>query len=450
MATPIESRVAPLETYRWAKEMRLRGLKEVLQAGDEGRLLAVGNQNAAKELLAGIGDFAFMGGEAWAVAVTREGQEKLALQAVEEMERRGYARDMCAFTRLFCGAMFVGHTPFGPFPRPALVLATNQCDSKGKWFQVVGEHLGIPYYCIDYVAAGEEGSLKLSEHSVDYLVSQFEEFIDWLKRFTGRPYDDDRLTRAIANTYQVRSLWSEVMKLQAAVPAPLDYRLLLPFFLVLEYWSHTEEAVRLFYAFRDEVAHRVANGITPLPRERFRVVHENMPVWYALYLFRYLRDHGVAVLGGSNHFRHLATVQPLRPDGLFDPQAPVLSTPPRTRPDALRFRAIATLHAEKYTMDTACRIKFVEGALQTWKANGAIFLQDRGCELISLGALEVKAALSRQGIPTMLYETNRADKREWSWGHVADTMDAFLESIGVPRSEIRGGLASMAGPSAED
>lgn len=444
MSSTTQYKVAPLETYRWAKEMRLRGLKEVLRSEEEGKLLAVGNQNAAKELLAGIGPFAFMGGEAWAVAVTREGQEKLALQAAEEMERRGYARDMCAFTRAFCGAMFVRQTPFGPFPKPAMVFAMNQCDSKGKWFQIVGDNLEIPYYCIDYVAAGKEGTLNLSEHSIRYLVSQFEEFIDWLKKFTGRPYDDGRLIEAIANTYQVRALWSDVMKLQATVPAPLDYRLLLPFFLILEYWSHTEEAVGLFYAFRDEVAHRAANGISPLPQERFRVVHENMPVWYALYLFRYLRDHGVAVLGGSNHFRHLATVQPMGPEGAFVPQAPIEFTPPRTRDEALRFRAIAALHAEKYSMDTLCRIMFLRGTIQTWQAHGAIFLQDRGCELISLGALEVKAAISQDGIPTMLYETNRADKREWSWGHVADTMDAFLESIGVPTSEIKGGLAAMA------
>lgn len=436
MPASTEYKSAPLETYRWATEMRQRHFREVIRANEEGRLLVVGNMNAPKDLIAGIGDFVYMGGEPWAVAMSREGQKDLATPALEAVEKQGYARDMCAFTRYFLGSLLLGKTPFGPFPRPAFVLSQNQCDSKGKWFQAVSEHLGLPHFCVEYGVSGGDGTLLLNETGIRYMVTQFSEFIDWLQRHTGRPYDDAKMIAAVSNMYRARCYWGEILQMQATSPAPLEYKLLLPYFLCLEYWPYKDEAVALLKALRDEVAYRVAQGITPLPGERFRILHDFQPPWYALYLFRYLRENGVAVLGGSNQFFFMACVQ--KPSLQFQTMAPVdWEGIPRTREECLRWRAIVSCHIEQRNADPRVKTMYAMDALRSCKCHGIIFFQDRGCEGTPLHMPEMRLAVRRAGIPTMVYEANRADFREWSWSHMADSVDAFLETLGVPRSEIQ-------------
>ncbi len=428
--------VKPLETYRWATEIRQRHFSEVLQANDEGRLLVVGNMNAPKDLIAGLGDFVYMGGEPWAVAMTREGQGELAAAALEMVEKQGYARDMCAFTRFFLGSLLLGRTPFGPFPKPAFVISQNQCDSKGKWFQAVSEYLGLPHYCMEYGVSGGDGTLRLNESGIQYMVAQFNEFIEWIQKVTGRPYHDEKMVAAVANMYRARCYWGEILQMQTTVPAPLEYKLLLPYFLCLEYWSYKDEGVSLLKALRDEVRYRVNQGITPLPGEKFRVFHDFQPPWYALYLFRYLRENNVAVIAGSNHFFFVACVQKPSPD--FKVMAPMdWDSVPRTREEALRWRAIVSCHIDQRNADPRVKTMYALEALRACKAHGIIFFQDRGCEGTPLHIPEMKLAVRRAGIPTMVYEANRADFREWSWSHMADNVDAFLETLGVPRSQIQ-------------
>ncbi|MBF8266059.1 MAG: bzdO, partial [Dehalococcoidia bacterium] len=97
----------PLETYEWAKELRLRHFDEAMKAHEHGKLLIMGNMNAPKEIIAGIGDFVHLGGEPWGVYITREGGSKLLMECLEEVERRGYTRDMCAYMRASWGSMFL-------------------------------------------------------------------------------------------------------------------------------------------------------------------------------------------------------------------------------------------------------------------------------------------------------------------------------------------------------
>lgn len=426
----------PLETYEWAKELRLRHFDEAMKAHEHGKLLIMGNMNAPKEIIAGIGDFVHLGGEPWGVFITREGGQKLLMECLEEVERRGYTRDMCAYMRASWGSMFLDKSPWGGFPRPDLIVAFNQCDSQAKWHQVEAEYLNVPFYVIDTPFNGGDGTLKIDEPSLQFGVKQLEDLIEWLQHTFKRPYDEGRMMQAITHAYRSRCLWAEICDLQGTIPAPLDYKLILPFVLALERHAYEEETEKLLAALRDELKYRVAQGITPLPDERCRVTHEGLAPWYALYLFTYLREHRVAVVGGSQQYQQTGPVRPTHEDGTPAPENPPnWNGVPKNKEEALRFRATCFMFSQRWSLDPRVRLKMLKAAITAWKANGVIIMYDRGCQMLSSGQLEVKNAIQKEGIPTLRYETNRIDPREWSWSHVADSMDSFLEALGVPKVE---------------
>jgi hypothetical protein len=60
---------------------------------------------------------------------------------------------------------------------------------------------------------------------------------------------------------------------------------------------------------------------------------------------------------------------------------------------------------------------------------------NRGCEGLSVGQTEARLALIDTGVPTMVYEANMADKREWDDREVRDRLDSYMESLGLTRLE---------------
>jgi benzoyl-CoA reductase subunit B len=423
-----------LETYDWGKELRLKHLKGVVTAKDEGRFLVVGNMNFPKELLTGLGDFAYLAGEPWAVSINHEGGPELSAQCLEEVERRGYARDLCGYMRVYWGSLFLNRSPWGGFPTPDLVVFQSDCDSRGKWYQKVSEYLGVPWNCVEGTYHSADGTTKTKEHALQYLIGQYTDFIEWLERTFHNKYDYGKLLEATANAYRSRAYWGEIVQLQGAIPAPLDYKLLLPFYMAIEYYAYEPECVAMMKALRDEVKYRVDNQIAAVPNESCRVMHEGLAPWYALYLFTYIRQRGVTVVGGSHHYNFILPVQQPTEDGSFAPENPVYwEGVPKTWEEGVRFRAMHQLYVEKVVCDTRLRARVLQTSQQSWKAQGIIFMYDRGCEFFNIGQPEVKAALQRDGVHTMVYETNRVDAGEWSWTQVQDATDAFLEALGVPQ-----------------
>lgn len=423
-----------LEVYQRAKGYRLKIFEDARKAKEQGKILVVGSMNFPKDVLAGLGHFEFLGGEPYAVSVVREGEPGLALRCLEEVERRGYMRDMCSYMRVFWGSMFLDHSPWGSFPRPDFLISYTACESRSKWFQAAAEYLDVPHFSLDLGFVDDEPKLEYKEHHVRYVLEQLNGLIEWLEKFTGRAYEDELLVKAVVNRHRSRCLLAEICQLNAAVPAPMSTQLWLPFFMFNEWVPHKQETVDILTELRDEVKYRVDQGIAATPMEQRRVTHEGMPPWYALYLFSYLRDRGVAVVGAGMYTHFLIPVLQPTPEGAFDLSAPInWAGAPTNRGEALRYVAEAEVLSDKYALDPRVKLMVLGAAARTWKCDGVIMEFDRGCELMSASIMEIKAGLQKMGLPTMLYEANRVDEREWSWPHVQDSVDTFLEALGLPR-----------------
>lgn len=425
----------PLETYRWGKEYRSRLFKEASRAREDGRLLVIGNMNFPKEIITGLGDFQFLAGESYAVSVIREGGPELAQASAEEVEKRGFARDLCAYTRYFWGSMFLNRNPWGgPFPaRPDFIISFTNCESRGKWFQVVSEYLGAPHLCLDAGLDETEQGPRYQQHCQDYLKQQYESLVLQMEAITGRRYDWDLFVVGVANRYRTRSYLAEALKLNSAAPAPMEQKLWLPFLMINEWVPYRPETVAIMKSLRDEVQSRVDRGIAANSNERIRITHEGMSPYHSLFMFTYLRQRGVAVVGWGSIVHLCAIVIEPNGDGSFSLENRVMwEKVPRNKAEALDFLAYLQFHGDRDRFNPKERGHFLASVMRSWKASGAIFEMDRGCEYASVGVMEVKRAVQESGLATMLYEGNRVDSREWSWPHVQDALDTFLESLGVP------------------
>jgi benzoyl-CoA reductase subunit B len=424
----------PLDSWQKAKELRLEHYRDVATAREQGKLVVTGSANTFMSLLAGFGDFVFFSGEPYGATVGYDavfGQE-----CGEAAEARGFARDMCSYMRNYWGSMLLDRFYFGgAFPRPHFCYTRHLCDSHAKWFQVVAEHYGVPIFVIDIPPYCYGESQERMDLETDYVVAQALESIENIERLTGRKFDDEKFLAALENEFRTTTLWGEISLLNRAIPAPLDLKSMFTLYVLPFFIKHERKAVDFYTMLRDEVKDRIEDQIAAVGNERCRLMHDSQPPWFFLRIFRYLEQQGVVCVG-SHYSLGLTGTYVETPDGSPAPK----KVPQdegityRTREEAIR--AMAQWYLD-WPME-GCFIPHVKNyqivaLAKYWQCDGVLIHLNRGCEGTACGQLENRLALINAGIPTMTYEGNMADEREFDEAQVLDRLDAFLESLGVSK-----------------
>ncbi|MFQ5826934.1 MAG: 2-hydroxyacyl-CoA dehydratase subunit D, partial [Dehalococcoidia bacterium] len=383
----------PIECWQRAKELRMKQWQDIVTAREKNRLLVSGMVNGAAPLAMGLGDdVEYMASEPLSASTLADAS--FSMQCQEALEARGFARDLCGYMRSYMGPAFINRFPLGgDFPRPDFIFERRWCDTQAKGFQVVAEYLGVPFHCVDFPVgpgSGERFDLK-----VDYVASQYQRAIEWMEKVTGREWDYDRFLVALQNEITSRTLWAQIVDLNRAVPAPLDQKSMYALFAVTAMMPWKQESVEFHRALLDEVRYRAEHQIAALGAERFRVLHEALPPWHYLKLFRILEAYGAACIG-SHHcilipgdFREVG-------DDLVPAQPPQeLFTGFRNLEEALRFYARWYLESpmDAFYVSAQRRSDLILKIAKNWKADGAILPVNRGCTFGGMGLLETKLAL---------------------------------------------------------
>ncbi|MEE8472991.1 MAG: 2-hydroxyacyl-CoA dehydratase family protein, partial [Dehalococcoidia bacterium] len=333
----------PLQCWQKAKEMIAGYYRDVATAREQGKVLVAGGSSAVLPLPAGLGDYVFFGAEPYAAVVSTDPQ--FSLECAEHVEAMGFARDLCSYMRNYWGSMFLDRYFFGgKFPKPDFCFTSHMCDSHAKWFQVVAEHLQVPYVCIDVpLVPARYGRL---EQKTEYLISQLWDAIEWMEKVTGREYDDERLIEAVNNECRSLALQGEICLLQQAIPAPLTQKSMFSLYIIPHLLGHNREGVEFCLELRDELKDRVAQRIAGLATERCRLMDDAQPPWYSLKLYRYFEEYGATVIG-SHYSYYLGGNLVEAEDGtLVAPKLPAeRGRPMKTREDALR--AMVEFYLEK-------------------------------------------------------------------------------------------------------
>ncbi|MBF8265287.1 MAG: bcrB bzdO [Dehalococcoidia bacterium] len=421
-----------LQMWQKAKELRLKYFKEVQTAKEQGKTLVLVDSGSFIELPAGLGGYACLEGHPYGATVGMD--LDFARECAEATEARGYARDLCVYTRNFWGSMFLNRYYFGgEFPKPDFTIKRSLCDTESKWLQVCCEHFHIPSFYIDFPLYPDS---RTDKEDIDYLATQMNDCIEWMEKITHKEYDDEQLVRAARNEFRTTSLWAEICALNKAVPAPLDQKTIYTLYFPTVVSRYQDETVHFYEELLAEVKDRVANNIAALATERCRLWDDGIPPWYFLRLYRYLESYGAVVLGSIYTYTlHGAWAD--QTDGSWGrartPEE--RGMPMKTREDALR--ALSLWYLEKPIYQGMClpvsKNKQLLRIIKEWHIDGTMMHLNRGCEGLVLGQMENRLALLKEHNPVTIYEGNSADKREFDESQVMDRLDAFMESLGMKK-----------------
>ena len=328
-------------------------------------------------------------------------------------EEKGVSRDVCAIHRCFLGcALADQRDPFfdAIFVKPDLVVgATYACMSVSKSFQLVADRFGCPHHVVDTPI--NTWGRELPDHAVAYYAGQMRQLIAFLERH-GFKMDWDRLAEEVRFTRELNSLLEEIDRYKRAIPSPMksfDSFVALTAPIAL---PKSARSLDLFLRLRDELKARVERGHGVLERERLRLMWVGIPPVCDLSLLNYCERHGVVV--AKNMLEYLVGF-PLDP-ALLDPDQPL---------ESISRAMLCAPVNPPYRMS----IDWIVEKAKAYQVDGAISVVKRTCGLVPGMQKLVKDALLREGIPSVTFDLDGVDDREFNAVAAQTTLDAFVDTL---------------------
>jgi benzoyl-CoA reductase/2-hydroxyglutaryl-CoA dehydratase subunit BcrC/BadD/HgdB len=174
----------------------------------------------------------------------------------------------------------------------------------------------------------------------------------------------------------------------------------------------TREAVDYYRGLLEEMKTRAAQGIGAVPNEKYRLLWDNIPIWYRM---KWLSDKfaslDACLVADTYTSAWCGSLKYMDENHFLDSMA------------------------EGYTriylnigVDEMART--VIGMVDKYGADGLVLHSNRSCKPYSFGQYDIQRIVQQQrGIPTLVIEADMVDERSFSESQIETRIDAFMEMI---------------------
>ena len=337
------------------------------------------------------------------------GASKMGVDLCEKAEAMGYASDLCSYARSDISCATVNGGPIGGLPKPdMLICANNICGTVLKWYEIQARYFNVPLFIFDtpFCHTGFYPEMRR------YVRSQVDEYIGFLEEVTGRPLDRDRMKEVGRLSVAGQRMWQAVLDTTVNKPAPMSAFDAFFHLALIVTLRGTQQAVDYYEGLLAEMNQRVKDGIGAVPRERYRLLWDNLPIWYRT---KWLSDKFAA---------HDACL-------VADTYTSAWCGSLRYMDESDFLESMAEGYTRIYLnigVDEMARM--VCDMVDKYDADGLVMHSNRSCKPYSLGQYDIQRLVEREkGIPSLLIEADMCDERNFSESQIETRIEAFIEML---------------------
>ncbi|OPY91513.1 MAG: R-phenyllactate dehydratase subunit alpha precursor [Syntrophaceae bacterium PtaU1.Bin231] len=337
------------------------------------------------------------------------GASKMGVDLCTKAEAMGYSSDLCSYARSDISCATVNGGPIGGLPRPdMLVCCTNICGTVLKWYEVQARYFGCPLFILDtpFCHTGFHDEMRR------YVRRQLDEYIAFLESAAGRRFDYDRLKEVGRLSIEGQRLWQAVLDTAAHRPAPLsafDAFFHLALIVTLRGQQQTIDYYRMLLA---EMNERIAAGIGAVPDERYRLLWDNLPVWFRTkWLSEKFAAAGACLVADTYTSAWCGSLKYADENNFLESMAECYT------------RIYLNIGVDEMA-------RMVVDMVDKYAADGLVMHSNRSCKPYSLGQYDIQRIVQeRRGIPTLMIEADMVDERSFAEGPTETRIEAFMEML---------------------
>ncbi len=337
------------------------------------------------------------------------GASKMGVDLCEKAEEMGYSREICSYARADIAASTVNGGPIGGLPKPDfLVCSNNICGTVMKWYEVQARHYDIPLFIFDTPFIHTE----FSEEAKEYVISQIKEYILFLEKVCGKKMDMDRMEETGRLSIEGQKLWQEVLETTMHRPAPMSAFDAF-FHLALIVTLRGQQQVIDYYAgLKAEMNQRIKDGIGAVPKEEYRLLWDNLPLWYKT---RWLSDtfasHNACLVADTYTTAWTGTLHLLDEKKILE--------------------SMAIAYSSVYLNLSIDRMyETIKKLVKKYSTDGIVMHSNRSCKPYSFGQYDLRRMIAKDlDLPVLIIEADMVDERSFSESQIGTRIDAFMETM---------------------
>ena len=341
------------------------------------------------------------------------GVTRMGVDLCEEAEQMGYSRDLCSYARSDIGSAVTGKSPIMGLPKPDfLVCCNNICGTVTKWYEVLARLFDVPIVYFDAPFIHDE----LTDNAAEYVKQQIKRAIEQMESILGRKFDMDRFAEVVTLSAEAAGIWGEILGICKNTPSPMSafdgFILMAPIVTL----RGQQQVLDFYEILRQELQERAAGGVAAIPGEKYRLLWDNLPIWFKM---RDLSEKFIdlqACVVASTYLNAWAATS-------LDATEPI--------------GGLARTYASAFVNQSIIyRAKLMRDIVVDYSIDGVIFHSNRSCRPYSLGQYDIKEILTKwTGVPGILIEADMNDERAYAEGPVFTRLEAFIETL-KPRREV--------------
>ncbi|MDO9514855.1 MAG: 2-hydroxyacyl-CoA dehydratase [Syntrophales bacterium] len=342
------------------------------------------------------------------------GASKMGADLCQKAEEMGYSGDLCSYARADIACSVVDGGPIGGLPRPdMLVCCNNICGTVMKWYEVQARYYNVPLFILDTPFS----HTKYTDEAKRYVQRQVEEYVTFLEGVCKKRLDRDRMEEVGRLSVEAQRLWQAVLDTAMNKPSPMTCFDAFFHLALIVTLRGTQTAVDYYRSLLEEMEQRVADGIGAIPNEKYRLLWDNLPIWYRLkWLSQKFAAHDACLVADTYTSAWCMSLRYMTDEGNF-------------------LDSMGEGYARAYlNIGVDEMIKIVLEMVDKYDVDGFVMHSNRSCKPYSLGQYDIQRAVQKErGIPSVIIESHMVDERSFSESQTETRIDAFMEMIGQKR-----------------
>lgn len=337
------------------------------------------------------------------------GASKMGVDLCEKAETMGYSSDLCSYARSDISCATVNGGPIGGLPRPdMLVCCNNICGTVLKWYEVQARFFKVPLFILDTPFCHTE----FTEEARRYVQEQINEYIAFLEESCGKKLDFDRMQEVGRLSVEGQRLWQAVLDTAINRPAPLSAFDAFFHLALIVTLRGTQQAVDYYRLLLAEMRERVASGVGAVPNERYRLLWDNIPVWFRTkWLSEKFASHDACLVADTYTSAWCGSLKYVDENNFLGTMAECYT------------RIYLNIGVDEMARQV---IEMVD----KYVVDGLVMHSNRSCKPYSLGQYDIQRIVGEQkGIPTLMIEADMVDERSFSEGQIETRIEAFIEML---------------------
>jgi bcr-type benzoyl-CoA reductase subunit B len=337
------------------------------------------------------------------------GASRMGAALYEKAEAMGYASDLCSYACSDIACAPINGGPIGGLPRPDMLICCNNiCGTVLKWYEIQARYFNVPLFILDTPFCHTEYTREMRK----YVSRQIDEYLRFLEEHCGKKYDYDRMKEVGKLSVTGQKLWQAVLDTTMHKPAPMSAFDAFFHLALIVTLRGTQQAVDYYEMLLAEMKKRIADGIGAIPNERYRLLWDNLPVWYRTkWLSEKFAAQDACLVADTYTSAWCGSLKYVDENNFLETMAECYT------------RIYLNIGVDEMA-------RTVTAMVDKYDVDGIVMHSNRSCKPYSLGQYDIQRIVEKQkGIPSLMLEADMTDERKFSESQIETRIDAFIEIL---------------------